>query len=174
MFARSRLAFSIASCLPTPCALACSLRIPSGTNFVYFAAFVAGAFIFFTLAFFIFLPLLILSPGKFALSFTFGSLCTMAAMIMLSGWQAGLQHLLSKAKLPFSGVYVGSMAATLYAALFMHSYILSIVFSGVQVVALLYYVTSYFPGGTQGLRFALGMVGRAIVSCCGSVLRGSS
>jgi Got1/Sft2-like family len=113
----------------------CSLRIPSGTQFVYFAALLAGAAIFYALSFFVFLPLLILSPSKFALSFTFGSLCTMGAMVMLSGWQAGLAHLFSKEKLPFSGVYIGSMVATLYAAIAMHSYLLSIVFSAVQARA---------------------------------------
>ena len=37
----------------------------------------------------------------------------------------------------------------------------------VQVLALLYYIMSYFPGGTQGMQFALSMAGRAILSCFG-------
>ena len=59
----------------------------------------------------------------------------MAAMIMLSGWEAGLQHLLSAEKLPFSAGYAGSMVATVYAAVVMNSYLLSIVFSAAQVRA---------------------------------------
>lgn len=147
-------------------------RIPSGTDFVYFAALVGGAVVFFFLAFFLFLPLLIVSPGKFALSFTFGSVCTMSAFNMLGGWRAALAHMFSSERLPFTTVYIGSMMGTVYAALIMNSYILSIVFSAVQVIALLYYVLSYFPGGAAGVQFMLSMAGRTILSCVGSVFRG--
>lgn len=44
----------------------------------------------------------------------------------------------------------------------------------VQVVALAYYIMSYFPGGAQGMQFALSMAGRAILSCFGSVTRSGS
>ena len=108
-------------------------RIPSGTQFVYFAALIGGAALFYSLALFVFLPILILSPSKFALCFSFGSVCTMAALVMLSGWQASLRHLLAAEKLPFTAGYAGSLFATLYAALAMHSYLLCIVFSLSQV-----------------------------------------
>jgi len=89
--------------------------------------------VFFFLALFLFLPMLILAPGKFAVSFTFGSASTMAAFNMLSGWQASLRHMISSERLPFSAAYVGSMLATLYGALVMKSYVFSIVFCGAQV-----------------------------------------
>lgn len=54
---------------------------------------------------------------------------------------------------------------TLYAALVMKAYILSLVCSGLQVVALLYYLTSYYPGGTSSVKFVLGMFGSAASSC---------
>jgi hypothetical protein len=113
--------------------LQCSFRIPSGTDFVYFAALLCGAALFFFLAFFVFLPMLVIAPSKFALSFTCGSICTMAAMLMLSGWKAGMAHMVSPDRLPFTAIYLGSMAATLYAAVSMRSYILSLGFSVVQV-----------------------------------------
>lgn len=100
---------------------------------MYFSAFVGGAFVFFFMAFVVFLPMLVFAPAKFALSFTFGSLCTMAAMNMLSGWKAGLDHMFSAERRLFTAVYLGSMSATLYAALYMHSYLLSLGFSVVQV-----------------------------------------
>jgi hypothetical protein len=113
--------------------LLCSFRIPSGTEFVYFAGLICGAAVFFFLAFFLFLPMLVIAPGKFALSFTCGSICTMAAMMMLSGWKAGLNHMISPERLSFTVIYLGSMAATLYAAVSMRSYVLSLGFSVVQV-----------------------------------------
>lgn len=57
----------------------------------------------------------------------------MSAFNMLSGWQASLRHMFSADRLPFTTAYIGSMLATLYGALVMKSYVLSIVFSGAQV-----------------------------------------
>jgi hypothetical protein len=36
-----------------------------------------------------------------------------------------------------------------------------------QVVALLYYLTSYYPGGTDTVRWVLGMFGSAVTRCFG-------
>jgi hypothetical protein len=65
--------------------------------------------------------------------------------------------------------YLGSIALTLYASLFLHSYLLSLVASGAQVVALAYYLTSYFPGGTSSVRFLLSMFGSAAGQCLSAV-----
>lgn len=43
----------------------------------------------------------------------------------------------------------------------------------VQVLALAFYVVSYFPGGAQGMQFMLGMVGRGVSTCIGSFTRAS-
>ncbi|KAG2489053.1 hypothetical protein HYH03_012489 [Edaphochlamys debaryana] len=117
----------------------------------------------------LFLPVIILSPSKFALSFTLGCLCIMAGFVQLRGWKTQLQHMASAERLPYTAAYVGSVAATLYAALFMRSYLLSLVCSGLQVVALLYYLMSYFPGGASGVKFMLGMFYQATLRCMASV-----
>ena len=82
-----------------------------------------------------------------------------------------MAHMLSRERLPFSAAYFGSIVATLWAALVMKSYILSLVCSGLQVVALLYYILSYFPGGAQGVKFMLTMFVNAITSCFGALLK---
>lgn len=64
---------------------------------------------------------------------------------------------------------MGSVLLTLYAALIMHSYVLSLFCSGLQVVALLYYLTSYYPGGTSSVRYMLGIFGSAAGSCFSGV-----
>lgn len=64
--------------------------------------------------------------------------------------------------------YIGSIVLTLYAALIMHSYVLSLLCSVMQVVALLYYLTSYYPGGTSSVKFMLSMFGSAASSCFSS------
>lgn len=145
-----------------------AFSIPSGMQLAYFFAFLAGGGVFLLMSFMIFLPVIILSPSKFALSFTLGSLCIMAGFMQLRGWRQQMQHMLSQDRLPYSAAYVGSVFATLYAALMMHSYLLSLVCSGLQVVALLYYLMSYFPGGAQGVKFMLSMAYTAMLKCFAS------
>lgn len=36
---------------------------------------------------------------------------------------------------------------------------------GLQLVALIYYVASYFPGGTQGVKFVMMMATSAVKQC---------
>ena len=80
--------------------LSCS--IPSGQQLVYFFSFLAAGGVFLLLAFTIFLPTIILSPSKFALSFTLGCLFVMIGFSMLRGWQQQLHHMMSKERMPFT------------------------------------------------------------------------
>ena len=68
------------------------------------------------------------------------------------------KHLASVERLPFSVSYGLSLVGTLYCSLVMGSYLLTLIFSIVQVVALSYFLVSYIPGGTG----ALTMVGTVI------------
>jgi len=63
------------------------------------------------------------------------------------------KHLISKERLPFTLAYFSSLGLTLYFSLGAQSYIGSLVFAIVQIVALVSYVMAYFPGGSQTLRF---------------------
>lgn len=143
--------------------------MPSATQFTYFAAFMGGGLLALTMALFVFLPVIIIAPAKFASAFTLGSVLIMGSFFALKGFKAQLSHMLDKDRLLFSMGYVGSMGATLYAALVMHSYVMSLVCCAAQVVALLYYALSYFPGGSAGVRFVLNMMAGACWQCLLSV-----
>ncbi|KAG2438080.1 hypothetical protein HXX76_005689 [Chlamydomonas incerta] len=146
-----------------------AFSIPSGQQLVYFFCFLAAGGVFLLLAFMLFLPVIILAPSKFALSFTLGCLCIMSGFIQLRGFKQQLTHMMSADRLPYSLGYVGSVLATLYAALVMRSYLLSLLCSGLQVVALLYYLLSYFPGGANGVKFMLQLFSQAAMRCFASV-----
>eukprot|EP00882_Tetradesmus_deserticola_P020687 GHRQ01022351.1.p1 GENE.GHRQ01022351.1~~GHRQ01022351.1.p1 ORF type:complete len:240 (+),score=89.54 GHRQ01022351.1:175-894(+) len=139
--------------------------IPSGQQMVHFFSFLGVGVLFLFLAFFIGLPTLLLSPSKFALFFTIGCCLVLSGFAALKGWRAQMQHMMARERLPFSAGYIGSVVMTLYAALIMKSYVLSLLCSGLQVVALLYYLTSYYPGGTSSVKFMLSMFGSAASSC---------
>jgi len=79
-------------------------------------------------------------------------------------------HLISGPRLPFTATYLGAIALTIYFAVGvslesnlhsveantpqLHSTLLTLLSSMVQLVALVWYLVSYFPMGSQGLRFA--------------------
>ena len=92
------------------------------------------------------LPMLVVFPAKFAISYSMGSLISLFSVALLKGFRAHFYHLISKERILFTGLYLGSMIATLVAALgSSHHYILTIFFSLVQMVALFWYLTSYLP-----------------------------
>mmetsp|Transcript_974 Transcript_974/g.1715 ORF Transcript_974/g.1715 Transcript_974/m.1715 type:complete len:361 (-) Transcript_974:312-1394(-) len=114
------------------------------------------------LAFIIGLPVILLAPAKFAFCFTAGSLCNMGAIGALRGPQAQLQQMASWERLPLSASYVCSMLGTLWAAMIYHSYILTVVFSAWQVIALVYYIATHFPMGVTGMRVVAQIIWTAL------------
>lgn len=87
---------------------------------------------------------------------------------------APLRTLASSRRLPFTSTYVGSMALTLYAALVMHSYVLVLLFSALQAMAVAWYLLSYIPGGAPILKLLTRGCLRAFHAlCCRSGLTSS-
>jgi len=141
--------------------------VPSRQALTVFAIMIAAGSFFIFMAFFMFLPVIVLVPQKFAISFTIGSIIMVGSFFALKGPKAQFYHMISKERLPFTAGFIGSMAATIYVSVVLHSYILSVVFAIIQVLALLYYMLSYFPGGTAGMQFLTSMIVSSITKCFG-------
>ncbi|OQU96671.1 hypothetical protein CLAIMM_02718 [Cladophialophora immunda] len=103
---------------------------------------------------FVLLPVLSLKPRKFAILWSVGSMMFLASWAFLMGPVQYATHLLSGARLPFTAAYFGSIIMTIYFAVGLHSTILTLFSSIVQLVALVWYLVSYFPMGGSGLRLA--------------------
>ncbi|KAI9265929.1 Got1/Sft2-like family-domain-containing protein [Sporodiniella umbellata] len=110
---------------------------------------------------FVFIPLFL---GKFAATFTLGSVLILVSVALLRGPWSHIQHMMSVERLPFTLSYVGSMLMTLYAALIAHKLVLVLVFSVLQIIALIWYVGSYIPGGIATLRYGTSYIGRRAAS----------
>lgn len=76
--------------------------MPNTQQFAYFFAFIGAGLVFMILAFSVFLPVVVLAPSKFALSFTIGSLLVMAGFAALRGLKQQASHMLSASRLPFT------------------------------------------------------------------------
>ncbi|GIY27281.1 protein transport protein SFT2 [Caerostris darwini] len=98
-------------------------------------------------------PVLLLKARKFCLLYSMGSLFIIGSFSLLWGPCNHIKHLFSYERLPFTTVYFGTMFLTLYSALWMKNTILTAIFAVAQVIALLWYIVSYIPGGQTGLKF---------------------
>jgi len=126
-----------------------------------FCALLVLSALFFLLAFTVGLTLITLRPQKFALSFTFGSLTFMGSFAILRGPWTHLSGMLAIDRLPFTTAYIGSMMATLYLTFRMHGaqgYVLVLAASGVQLLALLWYLIAFLPGGAQGMKYLMSTI----------------
>ena len=132
-----------------------------------------------------YLPVLIVAARKFALLYTLGSVFFISSFSLLYGpkkhfkvsfneiykfdFQLSIKHLISTERLPFTASYILSMGFTLYAALGIRSYILTIVAAGIQCVALSYFTLSYIPGGQTALKFMAKMFYALFSRCFKSI-----
>jgi hypothetical protein len=127
--------------------------------------------VFFALAFFVGVPVLAMRPQKFALSFTCGSMTFMGSFAIMKGPKEHMMSMLSADRLLFTTIYLASMGMTLYLTCTkggLRGYALVLIASAVQLVALLWYLVSFLPGGTTGLKVVL----RAICTMLQPVITG--
>ncbi|KDR21649.1 protein transport protein SFT2 [Zootermopsis nevadensis] len=115
-------------------------------------------------------PVLLLKARKFALLYTMGSLFTICSFSFLWGPLNHLQHLFSRDRLPFTAAYFGTLFATLYFALQVQSTPLTVLCAVGQIVALLWFLVSYIPGGQTGLQFCTRMFSSAVTSTVSKTL----
>eukprot|EP00934_Nitzschia_sp_Nitz4_P000018 Nitzschia sp. Nitz4//scaffold14_size191712//83823//84567//NITZ4_001718-RA/size191712-snap-gene-0.133-mRNA-1//1//CDS//3329536912//18//frame0 len=140
-------------------------------RFQVFCALLFLSALFFALAFFMGLPWIAIHPQKFALSFTCGSLTFMGSFGILKGPKEHIQSMCTADRMYFTTIYVGSMLMTLYFTFSkggIQGYVLVLASSGVQLVALLWYLVSFLPGGRAGLA----VVSRAICVMLQPILKG--
>jgi hypothetical protein len=93
-------------------------------------------------------------PRKFAILWSLGSALFLASWAAMMGPWNYVSHLMSTPRLPFTAAYFGSIALTLYFSLGLGSTILTLISSLVQLACLIWYLVSYFPMGSSGLRLA--------------------
>lgn len=123
-----------------------------------FTALLLLSALFFALAFAVGMPMITIRPQKFAISFTFGSLLFMGSFAILKGPGPHFRSMCAGDRMFFTTIYIGSMLATLYFTFNIggaQGYLIVLGASGVQLLALLYYLVSFLPGGAAGMRILL-------------------
>ncbi|XP_060565793.1 uncharacterized protein LOC132724852 [Ruditapes philippinarum] len=101
----------------------------------------------------LYIPILVLKARKFAMLYTVGSLFIICSFSMLWGPMNHIKHLLAAERLPFTSVYFGTMFATIYFSIWVKSTVFTVIFAVIQILALVWYIMSYIPGGQTGMKF---------------------
>ena len=101
-----------------------------------------------------YIPVLVFYARKFSLLFSLGSVFTMFSFSFLWGPMNHLRNLLgTRDRLPFTTVYLVTLFATLYFAMGLQSTVLTVIAASAQVIALLWFVLSFIPGGQTGIKW---------------------
>lgn len=109
-----------------------------------------------------YIPILLFAARKFSLLFTLGSVFVIASFAILLGPVKHLKHQFSYERLPYTSTYFASLISTLYFALHVQSTILTCFSAIIQVIALIWYVLTYVPGGQTGLMFFSKMAANSV------------
>lgn len=128
-----------------------------------FAICIAAAVFLFFLALF-HLPFVVIRPGKFVVPYCMGSMFILVSFGFLHGFVSYSKHLLSPKKVAYSAWFFLSTLGTLYAALKLKSYILTVVMAFIQMAGMLTFIVSYVPGGSSGISFMSSMITSSIKS----------
>lgn len=119
-----------------------------------------GAIVFFILAIFIGLPTIFLKPSKFVLCMTLGSLMSVASIVVLQKPDVFLTNLYTAGapRMMAVGGLVCSSLTTIYLTIFVKRYVVVLSAAGVQIFFILYFLSSFIPGGTTGLQVLLNTI----------------
>lgn len=129
------------------------LALSRWDRLLIFGACNLGALACFVLCFALW-PVLIAKPRKFVILWTFGSILFLSSFAVMMGPMNYVQHLSSGPRLPFTAAYFGSLALSIYFSIGLQSTVLTLFSAIVQIACLLWYLVSYFPMGSSGLRLA--------------------
>lgn len=120
--------------------------------YLFIASFVFGFF-----AILVGLPTIVLRPAKFVMCMTLCTSFSAASVIVMQTPSVFIANLFSagvEKSLPFLCL-VGTMLATAVVTIFVNRYLLILFCAVIQCLCLMWYLSTYIPGGSAGLKMLL-------------------
>ena len=112
---------------------------------------------------------LVIAPQKLSMLLNLGSLCILGSFSVLKGgvYQYLVVELLlqNPQRRVYALAYYVSILGSIYASMILKSYLLTLMTMIIEIVVLLYFVCSSFPGGHTGLNYMGSMIWSAIKAC---------
>ena len=132
-------------------------------RYTAFAICICAAVFLFLLAMF-HLPFVVIRPGKFVVPYCMGSIFVLGSFGFLHGFVSYYKHLLSPKKAAYSAWFILATMGTLYSALSLKSYLLTVLMAVIQMSGMMVFIASYIPGGSSGISFMSSMISSSIKS----------
>lgn len=146
----------------TQTSTAFSEKIDIAPSYKYFVILMGVGLVFIMLSLTM-LPLLILSPTKFVLTFGTGNLLILISFVFYFGGKEYVILLFSEKRRYMSAGFVLSLLLGLLFAWRKH-YILSLLFALVQMGTVIVFSLSFIPGGNEGIKFLGSTTKEALIS----------
>ena len=100
-----------------------------------------------------FLPLILISPKKFALLFALGTFVSLFSFIFYYGTLQFFELLFNKDRIWFTVVYLtGFFGCLFFPTFFGKNYFIILVFSGLEMISTLFFILTFLPGGYSSIR----------------------
>lgn len=138
---------------------------------IYAIYLLIAALLFLLIAIFVGLPLLLIKPSKFIICISLSTLLGASSVIVMQKPSVFISNMVKNGlvkSLPIV-MLMASLVSTIYVSVFIHKYVYVVIFGSIQIYAMFYYLSSYIPGGTQGLNILLKssyyMVSTALTPC---------
>ena len=119
------------------------------------------------LAFSVFLmPYFVIAPQKVSMLINLGSICILCSFGFLKGfYNYFIVELLCGPRRLYALGYIGSILLSLYASVIAKSYLMTMFTLILEVVFLLYFICSSFPGGKTGLSYIFKLIRSSCMMC---------
>jgi hypothetical protein len=111
----------------------------------------------------VFLPVIILSPYKFVLCFSLGSLIILISFLFIWGTKAYFETLFSKNRFLFTLLFLGSILLGIMFA-WSQYFFFSLLCSIYQLISLIVFTLSFIPGGKVGISFIGSMLSSPFIN----------
>lgn len=98
------------------------------------------------------------SPVRFTVPYVFSNFLFFIMFGFASGFKTYMKRLLDKRKRVISLLFVSFTILTMLSSMLLHSRIINIVLSVIQIVLFICFTVSFFPGGADGINAILSTV----------------
>ena len=105
-----------------------------------------------------FLPLILISPKKFALLFALGTFVSLSSFIFYYGTIQFFELLFNKDRIWFTLVYLtGFFGCIFFPAFLYKNYFIILAFSGLEMISTLFFILTFLPGGYSSIRMFINL-----------------
>ena len=100
-----------------------------------------------------FLPLILITPKKFALLFALGTFVSLSSFIFYYGTMQFFDILFNKDRIWFTVIYLtGFFGCLFFPTFFGKNYFIILIFSGLEMISTLFFILTFLPGGYSSIR----------------------